>query len=153
MSADDQIEELKKLIEEERQQTLARRNAYRRERYARQGHSKKEKETRREWHKVRNEQRKAMRALGGEAKRKLNDEQNTYLQRRREKRAGKPRPLLCDVCNAGDKLIVLDHCHATNKFRGWLCHSCNLILGHANDDPNLLEKLAVYLRVASNANK
>jgi hypothetical protein len=30
-------------------------------------------------------------------------------------------------------------------FRGYLCHHCNLVLGHAADDPALLRVLADYL--------
>lgn len=40
----------------------------------------------------------------------------------------------------------LDHDHLTGKNRGLLCRHCNLILGHARDNPEVLEKLAVYLR-------
>jgi hypothetical protein len=30
-------------------------------------------------------------------------------------------------------------------FRGWLCHHCNLILGHAQDNPGTLRLLADYI--------
>lgn len=57
---------------------------------------------------------------------------------------GKPKPATCEVCN-GSATICLDHCHESHFFRGWLCHHCNLILGHAKDDATLLRKLADYL--------
>ncbi|MCY1435743.1 Recombination endonuclease VII [compost metagenome] len=41
--------------------------------------------------------------------------------------------------------LYVDHCHSTEKVRGLLCHSCNLILGHAKDDKGLLEKAIQYL--------
>lgn len=44
---------------------------------------------------------------------------------------------------------VVDHDHKTKKFRGILCNSCNLILGHAKDSPNRLHNLACYLRERS----
>lgn len=58
--------------------------------------------------------------------------------------AGTPRPGVCEICGEAGK-ICLDHCHAKGHFRGWLCNRCNLILGHAKDDPELLRKLAAYL--------
>lgn len=30
--------------------------------------------------------------------------------------------------------IHIDHCHATGRIRGVLCHSCNKMLGHAKDE-------------------
>lgn len=40
----------------------------------------------------------------------------------------------------------VDHSHSSGKIRGILCRNCNLILGHAKDDPQVLEQLAIYLR-------
>lgn len=31
------------------------------------------------------------------------------------------------------------------EFRGWLCQSCNLVLGHAKDDPQILRNAIHYL--------
>jgi Recombination endonuclease VII len=41
--------------------------------------------------------------------------------------------------------IHIDHDHATGAVRGILCHHCNLILGHAKDDPAVLRRLADYI--------
>ena len=30
------------------------------------------------------------------------------------------------------KVWVLDHCHKTNTFKGWLCHNCNTKIGNEN---------------------
>lgn len=67
---------------------------------------------------------------------------------RREALATRPRPDSCEVCGQppnGMGALHLDHCHTTKAFRGWLCQSCNIILGNASDDPVLLRKLADYL--------
>jgi recombination endonuclease VII len=61
-----------------------------------------------------------------------------------ERLAGRPKPNVCDICGRGGK-ICFDHSHSDSVFRGWLCNHCNLILGHANDDPELLRKLARYV--------
>ena len=54
------------------------------------------------------------------------------------------RPQRCEVCSReGDTLS--DHCHHTNKFRGFICMWCNSALGFAKDNPETLRKLAEYL--------
>jgi len=40
---------------------------------------------------------------------------------------------------------VLDHCHNTDQFRGWLCHLCNRALGCFKDDVNMLQRAIEYL--------
>lgn len=99
---------------------------------------------------------------------------NPELQRARELRslakkeaeraaaAGRPRPTSCEVClespapkqsyrKNGDPVpvsqIVFDHCHASGKFRGWICDRCNKVLGLVKDSPDLLSKLSQYLKV------
>jgi hypothetical protein len=56
----------------------------------------------------------------------------------------------CKTCGSGspgNRLgWVVDHCHATNKVRGILCHDCNLALGHVKDDVAILESLITHLR-------
>jgi len=63
---------------------------------------------------------------------------------RKEKEAGRKKPNRCEVCGSTKK-ISFDHCHKAKKFRGWVCHNCNIILGYAKDRPLVLRKLAVYL--------
>ena len=62
----------------------------------------------------------------------------------REIEAGRKKPKNCEVCDKTGR-ICFDHNHKTGKFRGWLCTKCNLILGLAGDDPELLKKLSKYL--------
>lgn len=63
--------------------------------------------------------------------------------------AGRPRPDCCDICEEVSKDIVFDHCHATGRFRGWLCNRCNLTLGHVKDNKELLTKMISYLHCNS----
>lgn len=58
--------------------------------------------------------------------------------------AGRPRATSCDVCGKPCK-TVFDHDHITGKFRGWLCPHCNSALGHALDNPAILEALRMYV--------
>jgi hypothetical protein len=70
-----------------------------------------------------------------------------YLIRKEAKRweiAGRPRADICDICHSKE-LIVFDHCHKRNKFRGWICDRCNKTLGLVKDCPRMLKKLSDYL--------
>ena len=40
---------------------------------------------------------------------------------------------------------VLDHCHETGTFRGWLCHHCNVGLGGFKDSLTRLKKAVEYM--------
>ena len=57
----------------------------------------------------------------------------------------RPKPELCEICHR-KKRLVADHDHETGLFRGWLCHSCNFMLGRFNDDPNVLRRALAYLK-------
>lgn len=59
----------------------------------------------------------------------------------------------CFICNkdfvtgsVSDAKAVLDHCHITGKLRKILCNRCNSAMGWFEDNPELLEKAANYLR-------
>lgn len=49
----------------------------------------------------------------------------------------------CAVC--GDRAEYVDHCHATNRKRGFLCPACNSGLGFFRDDPKRLAAAIAYL--------
>jgi hypothetical protein len=61
-----------------------------------------------------------------------------------EKIAGRPKPNNCEICGR-EYVIVFDHDHITGNFRGWICDRCNKVLGLAEDDKNILNKLISYL--------
>jgi hypothetical protein len=53
----------------------------------------------------------------------------------------------CEICDGdgGARGLVLDHDHATGRFRGWLCHRCNSAIGHVGDDRQRLRNAIAYL--------
>ncbi len=55
---------------------------------------------------------------------------------------------LCAICKSPNDSKLdwhTDHCHATGKVRGVLCHHCNLMLGHARDNSDVLANAIKYL--------
>ena len=55
----------------------------------------------------------------------------------------------CAICgkhqNDSAHILAIDHNHITGKIRGLLCVKCNLILGHANDNVQILAEAINYL--------
>lgn len=56
----------------------------------------------------------------------------------------------CDICNIHqEKLqikLAVDHCHKTGEIRSLLCSKCNIGLGFFNDNLELMELAATYIR-------
>lgn len=82
-------------------------------------------------------------------KRKIHAALGRTDARTRRKYAPRPKPVNCEACGKDTTGIyrgmVLDHCHKTGNFRGWLCSRCNVALGMLDDDPNKLVGLIRYL--------
>lgn len=56
---------------------------------------------------------------------------------------------LCAICRqvpTNSKGFAVDHDHDTGKVRGLLCGTCNSGIAHLQDNPQLLEEAAAYLR-------
>jgi hypothetical protein len=53
----------------------------------------------------------------------------------------------CKICDK-DIVLVVDHCHKTEKVRGLLCNSCNVGLGCFEDKVPLMIKAIEYLGAA-----
>lgn len=62
----------------------------------------------------------------------------------------------CAICGSQNsqalhhKKLHIDHCHKSGKVRGLLCHKCNMMLGFAKDNPDILRKAAQYLEERDN---
>ncbi len=58
-----------------------------------------------------------------------------------------PEPLnkLCQCCGIKTDTLVLDHCHLSFEFRGWLCHNCNKGIGMLGDNKQGLLNALKYL--------
>lgn len=63
---------------------------------------------------------------------------------------------VCKLCGEPNKTkrgsLHIDHCHTTGKVRGLLCHNCNLMLGHARDNVDVLKAAIDYLNAAGGVN-
>lgn len=55
----------------------------------------------------------------------------------------------CAICGAHPigkrRMLHVDHDHNTGKTRGLLCHTCNILLGGAKDNVDILYKAIDYL--------
>src|ERR1019366_9392740 len=60
----------------------------------------------------------------------------------------RPCPERCELCGElpGHTSLHLDHDHKTNRFRGWLCSSCNTSLGKFGDDLAGIQRAALYIQ-------
>ena len=54
-------------------------------------------------------------------------------------------PYPCDLCGKSITKLNCDHDHETGKFRGWLCHRCNIALGMLGDNAVGLRRALQYL--------
>ena len=59
----------------------------------------------------------------------------------------------CAICSGMQisktrKNLAIDHCHTDNNIRGLLCDSCNLLLGSAKDNIDILRRAIDYLEKA-----
>ena len=54
---------------------------------------------------------------------------------------------VCRICKTKPaRPLFVDHCHASGKVRGLLCHPCNAALGFMRDDPVIAAAATEYLR-------
>lgn len=58
----------------------------------------------------------------------------------------------CAICgnrdgNAVGFALCVDHDHETGRVRGLLCVKCNLLIGHADENPETLKSASEYLAI------
>ncbi len=71
-----------------------------------------------------------------------------YLMKKRNRirQPSRLEPKICELCRkVPEGKLCLDHCHATGKFRGWLCRSCNMAIGKLGDNREGLLQAIAYL--------
>lgn len=76
---------------------------------------------------------------------KLTLEDYANLEKRQKSKCA-----ICKSTTVGNKRsqgLYIDHCHTTKKVRGLLCHKCNSLLGHAQDNIDILKKAIKYLEM------
>lgn len=59
--------------------------------------------------------------------------------------AGCLRPIVKERLGTG-KSVCVDHCHLSGQVRGLLCAGCNVAVGAAGDDYQVLERLSRYVK-------
>lgn len=85
-----------------------------------------------------------------------NNELTKVRNKLRQEYGMPPEGYTCPICNGDAEHVkgrgntkngswVLDHCHDTDTFRGWLCHKCNRALGGMDDDVPTLKRAIQYV--------
>ena len=87
---------------------------------------------------------------------KCNDQLAKERAELRKQHGKPPENYICPICKRNEAECagegsknasswVVDHCHTTKKFRGWLCHKCNRGLGAFGDSTSTLFNALNYL--------
>jgi len=87
---------------------------------------------------------------------KCNNDLSKVRERLKKKHGMPSKGYNCPIClgteddvrgrgNTKNGSWVLDHCHESETFRGWLCHKCNRSLGGFDDDTEMLKRAMKYL--------
>lgn len=67
-------------------------------------------------------------------------------------------PDACECCGTPIKdcpkqILVMDHDHDTETFRGWICEKCNIGIGKLGDTLEGLTKAVEYLKRSNHINQ
>lgn len=67
----------------------------------------------------------------------------------------------CNICGTNlnrfspsghARILHIDHCHKTGRYRGTLCNKCNTMLGMCSDNPDVLANAIEYLKTRGKDN-
>ena len=104
----------------------------------------------------RQRQRKQKRIDDPDYYRKLNYKYNFDLPLEEYNQKLAFQNFVCDSCKKPErstyrttkivKALAVDHCHTTKKLRGLLCSRCNILIGLAKDDIEILQNAIDYLK-------
>ena len=76
--------------------------------------------------------------------------EGSKLRNKLRKQNPPPEAGPCPICKTHTTRWVLDHCHDTGSFRGYICDSCNLGLGKLKDNPETVASALNYLLTHGN---
>ena len=51
----------------------------------------------------------------------------------------------CKICGVFRERLHVDHCHTTGEVRDLLCSQCNVAIGYAKEDENILRSMIEYI--------
>ena len=70
---------------------------------------------------------------------------NKKLRDKLRKENPHPKTGRCKICKLDTEKLVLDHCHKTNSFRGYICKDCNSGMGLLKDNIFIIFRSLLYL--------
>jgi hypothetical protein len=79
--------------------------------------------------------------------RKCEIKKHNQLKKIKKENKMSQKPDCCLLCGIKTEKLVIDHCHKTGVFRGWLCNTCNSMLGMTHDNAELYMKMSLYIMI------
>lgn len=115
----------------------------------RQNNPERNRERQRKWGQHNAERKRAANAKWRRNNPERWRELNRNLKRQQLPTPTRSEPTQCELCAqpcTKNKVLCLDHCHDTSRFRGWLCSRCNRGIGLLGDSLPDLQRAVAYLQ-------